>query len=92
MSDLLKKFSKAAEEISSSKNRIKTRVYGVYRDYLSDIRPDELPGEIQPIFDALVNRLTSADPPGDIGIDEAGYLAKDILYMAKVIKTQDRPS
>ena len=92
MTDLLKKFSKAAETISSNKNQMKKCVYGVYRDYLSDITPDDLPEEIQPIFDAFINRLTSADPPGDIGIDEAGYLAKDILYMADVVKAHNRPS
>ena len=26
-------------------------------------------------------------PSGDIGEDEAGYLAKDILHMADVVKT-----
>jgi hypothetical protein len=92
MPDLLRKFSKAAEKISSNKNQMKKCVYGVYRDYLSDVTPEDLPDEIQPIFDALINRLTSADPPGDIGIDEAGYLAKDILYMADVLKANHRPS
>jgi len=92
MPDLLRKFSKAAEKISSNKNQMKKCVYGVYRDYLSDITPEDLPDEIQPIFDAFINRLISADPPGDIGIDEAGYLAKDILYMADVLKANHRPS
>ena len=86
MPDLLNKFSKAAEKVSSNKNQMKKCVYGVYRDYLSDITPEDLPEEIQPIFDAFINRLTSIDPPGDIGIDEAGYLAKDVVYMADVIK------
>jgi hypothetical protein len=29
----------------------------------------------------------SVEPRGDIGEDEAGYLAKDILHMADVVKT-----
>jgi hypothetical protein len=30
--------------------------------------------------------LTSIEPLGDIGIDEASYLAKDILYMADAVQ------
>jgi hypothetical protein len=89
MPDLHKQFSKAAEKILSNKKPIRKCVY---RDHLSDINPDDLPKEIQPIFDAFINRLTSVKPPGDIGVDEAGYLAKDILYIADVLKENRSPS
>ena len=92
MPDLFMKFSEAAEKISSEKKQMKKCVYSVYRNYLSEISLADLPEEIQPIFDALVNRLTSVEPPGDIGNDEASYLAKDILYMAEVVKTYKNPS
>jgi len=51
---------------------------------------DDLPEDIQIIYEAVTDRLTSVEPPGDIGIDEAGYLAKDILHMADVIKANHR--
>ena len=31
-------------------------------------------------------RINSTVPPGDISDEEASYLAKDILYMAEVLK------
>ena len=92
MTDPLKKFSKAVETIVSNKKPIRKCIYNVYRNHLSDINSEDLPEDIQPIFDALIDRLTSADPPGDIGVDEAGYLAKDILYIADALKALNKPS
>ena len=37
------------------------------------------------------DRLTSVEPPGDIGIDEAGHLVVDFLHMADVVKANSKP-
>jgi hypothetical protein len=90
--DLLKKFEKAAKKISfPEKNDIRECVYCAYVDHLSDINVDDLPEDIQIFYESVTDRLTSVEPPGDIGNDEAYYLAKDILYMADVIRTHNRP-
>ena len=85
MTDLLKKFSAAAETVKSNNNPVRVCVYGAYREHLKDINPDDLPDNIQIIYESVKDRLTSARPKGDIGEDEAGHLAKDILYMADVV-------
>ena len=87
MTDLLKKFSAAAETIKSDTTPVRACVYGAYREHLKDINPDDLPENIQIIYESVRDRLTSAEPKGDIGEDEAGNLAKDILHMADVVKT-----
>ena len=87
MTDLLKKFSDAATTVKSNTNPVRVCVYGAYRDHLRGINPDDLPEGIQIIYESVIDRLSSAEPAGDIGEDEAGYLAKDILHMADVIKT-----
>jgi len=85
MTDLLKKFSAAAETVKSNNTPVRVCVYGAYREHLKDINPDDLPDNIQIIYESVKDRLTSARPKGDIGEDEAGNLAKDILYMADVV-------
>ena len=90
MTDLIKKFSAAAESVKSDNNSFKVSVYGAYREHLNDINPADLPDNIQIIYESVKDRLTSATPRGDIGEDEAGHLAKDILYMADVIKSNDK--
>jgi len=87
MTDLLKKFSAAAETINSNTNPVRIGVYGAYREHLKDINPDDLPDNIQIIYESVRDRLTTVTPKGDIGEDEAGHLAKDILHMADVVKT-----
>ena len=87
MTDLLKKFSAAAETVKSNSNPVRVCVYGAYREHLKDINTDDLPENIQIIYESVRDRLTSAEPKGDIGEDEAGNLAKDILHMADVVKT-----
>ena len=87
MTDLLKKFSAAAETIKSNTTPIRVCVYGAYSEHLKDINPDDLPENIQIIYESVRDRLTTVRPTGDIGEDEAGYLAKDILHMADVVKT-----
>ena len=86
MTDLLKKFSAAAETLKSNNNPVRVGVYGAYREHLKDINPDDLPKNIQIIYESVRDRLASVRPKGDIGEDEAGYLAKDILHMADVVK------
>jgi len=86
MTDLLKKFSAAAETIKSNTNPVRVSVYGAYREHLKDINPDDLPENIQVIYESVRDRLTTVMPKDDIGEDEAGYLAKDILHMADVVK------
>jgi len=92
MPDLLKKFSAAAETVKSQNSPVRTSVYGAYRTHLNDIDPDDLPENIQIIYEAVKDRLTLAEPKGDIGDDEAGYLAKDILHMADVVKSNYKKS
>jgi len=46
-----------------------------------------LPEGIQIIYESVIDKLSSVEPAGDIGEDEAGYLAIDILHMADIIKT-----
>ena len=87
MPDLLKKFSKAAKEISSEKKDIRERVYGAYVEHLSDIDIADLPEEVQIIYEPVTDRLTSVESPGDIRNVEAGYLAKDILFMADQVRS-----
>ena len=86
MTNLLHRFTKAAKVVSSDNSPIRECVYGAYQDHLSNILPDELPEEIQVIYESVTDRLISAEPPGDIGTDEAGYIAKDILYMADAVQ------
>ena len=87
MTDLLKKFSAAAETLKSDNSPVRISVYGAYREHLNDINPEDLPDNIQIIYESVKDRLTSVKPKGDIGEDEAGHLAKDILYMADVMKS-----
>lgn len=87
MKDLLKKFSAAAQTLKSSAHPVRVGVYGAYREHLKDINPDDLPENIQVIYESVKDRLTSVKPMGDIGEDEAGHLAKDILYMADIVKS-----
>ena len=86
MTDLLKKFSAAAETLKANNNPVRVCVYGAYREHLKDSNPDDLPENIQIIYESVRDRLASVRPKGDIGEDEAGYLAKDILHMADVVK------
>jgi len=87
MADLLKKFSAAAETVKSNNNPVRVCVYGAFREHLKDINPDDLPENIQIIYESVRDRLTSVRPKGDIGEDEAGYIAEDILHMADVLKS-----
>ena len=91
MNDLLKKFSDAAETLKSNDSPVRVCVYGAYRDHLSNIDTYDLPEDIQIIYESVTDRLTSVEPPGDIGIDEAGHLAVDILHMANVVKAKSKP-
>ncbi len=86
MADLCKKFSEAAKMISFDESSIRKCVYCAYIDHLSDINTDDLPEEIKIFYESVKIRLTSVVPPGDIGDEEAAYLAKDILYMADVVR------
>ena len=90
MDNLLKKFSEAAKVISTDKNPMRESVYCAYIDHLSDINTEDLPEDLQIIYESIEMRINSTVPPGDFGDNEAGYLAKDILYMADVLKAQYR--
>jgi len=57
------------------------------REAASSNDTDDLPEEVQIIYESVTDRLTSLEPPGDISNEEAGYLAKDILYMADVVRS-----
>ena len=87
MPDLIDKFEKAAKEISSKENSIRERVYCAFVDHLSDINPDGLPWEIRIFYESVKIRLTSTIPSDGINDDEANWIAKDILYMADLMKT-----
>ncbi|MDH3723887.1 MAG: hypothetical protein OER74_20495, partial [Desulfobacteraceae bacterium] len=63
-----------------------------YADHLSDISRDDLPEEIQIFYDSVKLRVTSVEPPGYIGNDEAIYIANDIMYLADVINSGLRKS
>ena len=88
--DLLKKFEKAAKEISSEKESVRECVYCAYVDHLSDIDTDDLPTELKIYYESVKMRLTSTVPPGKISEDEAKWIAEDILYMADVIRLYNR--
>ena len=90
MTDLLKKFSAAAETVKSNKKPVRACVYGAFREHLKDINPDDLPENIQIIYESVRDRLVSTRPRGDIGEDEAGYLAKDILHMADEVRSKSK--
>ena len=88
MTELLIKFSEAAKAVSSSKHPIWECINRAYSDYLSDIRTDSLPEELQIFFDSVRLRVTTAKAFGYIdNNDEASYIAQDILYMADVINS-----
>lgn len=88
MTNLLNRFTKAAKVVSSNSSPMRESVYGAYREHLSNIVAEDLPEEIQIIYESVIDRLTSVEPPGDIGTDEANYLAQDILYMANSVKAE----
>ena len=90
MSDLHRKFSKATERILSEKNDLRQGVYGAYVDHLSDTDPDDLPRGIQIFYQSVKTQLTSTIPPGKMSFDEANWIAKDILFIADVIKIHNR--
>ena len=90
MTDLLKKFSAAAQTLKSNTHPVRVCVYGAYREHLKDINPEDLPENIQIIYESVRDRLTSVTPTGDIGEDEAGHLAKDILHMAAIVKSDSK--
>ena len=87
MTELLNKFSEAAKAVSSSKTLMWECVKQAYVDHLSDISRDDLPEEIQIFYDSVKLRVTSVEPPGHIGNDEALYIANDIMYLADVISS-----
>jgi len=91
MPNLLKKFTKAANELSSKKKDIRKSVYGAYLDNLSDIDTDDLPEEIRIFYESVKMRLTSTMPAGEISDYEANRITEDILYMADVIRIYNRP-
>ena len=86
MADLLTKFNEAAKVVSSCNNQLRESVYCAYLDHLSGIDLNDIPEEIQIIYESVEMRLTSSIPPGNIGNDEAHYLAKDILYMTDIVR------
>ena len=90
MIDLLKKLSAAAQTLKSNTHPVRVCVYGAYREHLKDINPEDLPENIQIIYESVRDRLTSVTPTGDIGEDEAGHLAKDILHMADIVKSNSK--
>ena len=90
MTDLLNKFSEAAKTVSSSKTHIWECVQQAYVDHLSDISTESLPEEIQIFYDSVKLRITSVEPPGRIGNDEASYIANDIMYIADLINSSLR--
>ena len=60
MDDMLEKFSEAAKIISSNKNPLRKSVYGAYVNYLSDINTEDLPEDIQIIYDQKIPHLQYA--------------------------------
>ena len=86
MSDLLEKFTKAANEISSKKKSIRECVQCAFVDHLSDINVDDLPWEIQIFYESVKMRLTWTVPAGGINDNEAAWIAEDIRYMADVLR------
>ena len=91
MLDLLEKFTKAAKEVSSKRKGIRDCVHCAFVEHLSDINPDDLPWEIRIFYESVKIRLTSTVLPGGINEDEADWIAKDILYMADVIRNKNTP-
>ena len=90
MLDLFEKFTKAAQEVSSNKKGIQECVHSAFADHLSDINTDDLPWEIRIFYESVKIRLKSTVPPGGINDDEATWIAKDIVYMADVIRTHTK--
>ena len=85
MTDLRKKFSKAAKIVSSKKSPIPQLVYGAYSEHLKNINTDSLPKNVKMIYGSIKDRLESKADFSDIGNVEAHFLAQDILCMADVI-------
>ena len=87
MIDLRNKFSEAAKAVSSSKNPMWECVRNAFSDHLRDIRREDLPEQLQIFFDSVRLRVNTGETLGQLHNDEAGYIAKDILYMADVINS-----
>ena len=87
MIDLRNKFSEAAKAVSSSKNPMWECVRNAFSDHLRDIRREDLPEQLQIFFDSVRLRVSTGEALGQINNYEAGYIAKDILYMADVINS-----
>ncbi len=85
MPTVIKRFSDAARIITSATKPMRECVYGAYLNHLNGIHTEELPWELQFIYDSVKLRLTAVIPDGNISNDEAGYIAADILYLADVL-------
>ena len=88
MADVSENFSKAAKLVSLETDSKRKSVYAAYREYLSNIDVNDLPENIQIIYESMKERLISVEPIGDIGEDEAAYLVQDILYIADLMKKE----
>ena len=87
MTDIIQKFYRAIEEFSADTPPSSARVYGAFRHHLSDIIVKDLPDDIHVIFEAVTDKLNSLDPAVDLGDDEAAHIARDIEYMADIVKS-----
>jgi len=88
MSQIHRRFSRAVEQIHERFNTLSQRVYGAYHDHLTGIDPNELPENLQVIFEAVKERLEAPSARNGIGNDEAGHLARDIKYLAKALESR----
>ena len=79
MTELLNKFSEAAKAVSSSKTLMWECVKQACVDHLIDICRDDLTEEIQIFYDSVKLRVTSVEPPGHIGNDEAIHIVNEIM-------------
>ena len=88
MADIIQKFSKAIDELSADTPPSRARVYGAFNHHLSDIIVKDLPVDIHVVFEAVTDKLNSLDPAVDLGDDEAAHIARDIEYMAGIVKSR----
>ena len=89
-------FSLAVDSMAGSPESLQQRIANAYIYHLIKLKVEDLPEELMYRFEALDKRLTNRgniqESIKDMGKDEAIDLAREILFMADVIKSRHRES
>lgn len=91
------KFTLALNGMAMSPETLQNRIADAYLYHLMHVKVEELPDDICYRFENVKEKLTSVDPVGNEGrvkasvaqmsTDEAIEMAREIIYMADVVKS-----